>query len=72
MKTATRTTYGETQTFTTEGDPTGIDDITIDTPAATPTVMGYYDLSGRKSDTPHHGVNIVHYSDGTACKVIMK
>lgn len=72
VKTATRTTYGETQTFTTEGDPTGIDDITIDTPAAMPTVTGYYDLSGRKSDTPHHGVNIVRYSDGTARKVIMK
>ena len=72
VKTATRTTYGETQTFTTEGDPTGIDDITIDTPAAMPTVTGYYDLSGRKSDTPHHGVNIVRYSDGSARKVIMK
>ena len=72
VKTATRTTYGETQTFTTEGDPTGIDDITIDTPAAMPTVTGYYDLSGRKSDTPHHGVNIVRYSDGAARKVIMK
>lgn len=72
VKTATRTTYGEKQTFTTEGDPTGIDDITIDTPAAMPTVTGYYDLGGRKSDTPHHGVNIVRYSDGTARKVIMK
>lgn len=72
VKTATRTTYGETQTFTTEGDPTGIDDISIDTPAAMPTITGYYDLSGRKSDTPHHGVNIVRYSDGTARKVIMK
>lgn len=32
----------------------------------------YYDMSGRKSATPHHGVNIVRYSDGTTRKVIMK
>lgn len=32
----------------------------------------YYDMRGRKSATPHHGVNIVRHPDGTTHKVIMK
>lgn len=71
VRTATGTVYGEEQTFTTEADLTGIDYIVTEE-AATPTVTGYYDMLGRKSATPHHGVNIVRYSNGTTRKVFMK
>lgn len=71
VKTATGTVYGEEQTFTTEADLTGIDYIVTEE-AAAPTVTGYYDMLGRKSATPHHGVNIVRYSNGTTRKVFMK
>ncbi len=71
VKTATGTTYGEELTFTTLDVPTGVGAVEAATPDA-PTVIGYYDLSGRKSATPHRGVNIVRYSDGTARKMIVK
>ena len=71
VRTAAGTTYGEEQTFTTQEDPTGIGYINTGA-AEAPTVTGYYDLSGRLSSTPHRGVNIVRYSDGTTRKVIMK
>lgn len=32
----------------------------------------YYDMNGRKSATPHRGVNIVRHPDGTTHKVILK
>lgn len=32
----------------------------------------YYDLSGRRSATPHRGVNIVRSSNGTTRKIMMK
>lgn len=48
----------------------GIDNIM--TEKADTTVAGYYDMLGRKSATPHRGVNIVRYSDGTTRKVFMK
>ena len=32
----------------------------------------YYDINGRRSATPHLGVNIVRYSDGSARKVFIK
>ena len=71
VKTATGTTYGEELTFTTLDAPTGVGVVETATPDA-PTVIGYYDLSGRKSATPHRGVNIVRYSDGTARKMLVK
>lgn len=71
VKTATGTVYGEEQTFTTEADLTGIDYIVTEE-AIAPTVIGYYDMLGRKSATPHRGVNIVRYSNGTTRKVFMK
>lgn len=72
VRTAAGTTYGEEQTFTTQDGPTGIGGIDNAGTTETPIVMGYYDLSGRLSSTPHRGVNIVRYSDGTTRKVIMK
>lgn len=71
VKTATGTTYGEKQTFTTLEDLTGINSVGY-APESAPTVTGYYDLSGRKSATPHRGVNIVRYSDGTTRKIFAK
>ncbi len=71
VKTATSTTYGEEQTFTTLEDLTGINSVGY-APESAPTVTGYYDLSGRKSATPHRGVNIVRYSDGTTRKIFAK
>lgn len=71
VKTASGTAYGEEQTFTTLEDPTGIGSVGT-APVAVPVVTGYYDLSGRKSATPHRGVNIVRYSDGTTRKIFVK
>lgn len=36
------------------------------------TVIGYYDIQGRKMANPSKGINIVKYSDGTAEKVLLK
>lgn len=70
VKTVNGTTYGEEQTFTTDFDVTGIAGVEAD--AEAPTVEGYYDMSGRKIDTPKRGVNIIRYTDGTARKVFVK
>ena len=65
------TTYGEEQAFTTMAGPTGI--YSAETEKAEPTIMGYYDLGGRKLNGPAHGaVTIVRYSDGSARKVLIK
>lgn len=69
VRTATGTTYGKEQTFTTEV-ATGIDTIESDTTA--PTVIGYYDLNGRKRNEPTKGLNIIRHSDGSARKVLVK
>ncbi|MGM9859289.1 MAG: hypothetical protein ACI31C_00885 [Muribaculaceae bacterium] len=63
------TTYGEEQTFTTEGEA-GIGSIGVDSPER--EVIGYYDLSGRRYEEPQRGLNIVVYSDGSTEKVIIK
>ena len=71
VKTISGTTYGEEQTFTTETTGhTGI----IDKPAekGTPTISSYYDLCGRKLDTPQQGICIVRYSDGTTRKILIR
>ena len=70
VKTVNGTTYGEEQTFTTGFDVTGIAGVEAD--AEAPTVEGYYDMSGRKIDTPKRGVNIIRYTDGTTRKVFVK
>ena len=36
------------------------------------TVIGYYDIQGRKMVNPSKGINIIRYSDGTAEKVFLK
>lgn len=70
VKTVAGTTYGEEQTFTTMQGATGIS--TVETEDGEPTIVGYYDIGGRKLNEPQHGINIVKYSDGTARKVLVK
>lgn len=70
VKTVSGTTYGEEQEFTTVQGPTGIDNVEQGTTGT--TVEGYYDLSGRKIETLHRGVNIIRYSDGFTRKVLVK
>ena len=47
---------------------TGIRDVAADTTE----VECYYDLQGRRYDTPVSGVNIVRHTDGTATKLLVK
>lgn len=62
-------TYGEEQTFTTES-VSGIYDVEYVQPEV--TVVGYYDIMGRRYDKPIHGINIVVYSDGTTKKAVYR
>ncbi|MBO5180602.1 MAG: leucine-rich repeat domain-containing protein, partial [Paraprevotella sp.] len=71
VKTSSGITYGEEQTFTTQGDPTGIGFVSPDAPT-TPIVEGYYDLNGRKFETPQRGINIIRYSNGTTRKIVVR
>lgn len=48
---------------------TGIDDIAV---FGKPTVTARYDSTGRKIASPVKGLNIIHYSDGTIRKVMVK
>jgi len=69
VTTASGTTYGEEQTFTTAED-SGVEDVSAD--ATEPEITGYYDITGRRHDEPLRGLNIVLYSDGSTRKVIMR
>lgn len=68
--TASCTIYGKEVTFVTCGRATGIDCVVDETFA--PTVVGCYDLQGRRHATLQKGINIVRYSDGSVRKVLMK
>lgn len=70
VKTTAGTTYGEEQQFTTSV-PSGIF-VVPEAETATPTVIGYYDLSGRRYAEPRKGLNILRYSDGSSRKVFVK
>ena len=50
--------------------PTGIEE--LDTDKTTPTIVGYYDLSGRPINGMQRGAVILRYSDGTTRKVMVK
>lgn len=52
-----------------KADEDAIWDVNANTDEPNPV---YYDTNGRKSDRPHHGINIIRYSDGTTRKVIMR
>lgn len=70
-ETAAGTIYGAEQSFTTEGTAPGENSVwELESEGNLPTVTGYYDMVGVKSATPHKGMNIVVYSDGTSKKMI--
>lgn len=69
VRTTGGTTYGEEQAFTTK-TPTGID--YMETDEVAPTIVGYYDLSGRKLAGKQRGLFIERYSDGSSRKVMVK
>lgn len=50
-------------------DVSAIESITSDSDA---TIVGYYDILGRKLNEPADGINIVRMSDGTAKKVVIE
>ena len=50
--------------------PTGIEG--LETDKTTPTIVGYYDLSGRPIKGKQRGAVILRYSDGTSRKVMVK
>jgi hypothetical protein len=47
----------------------GIDEVVT---AADAVPVEYYDIMGRRYDTPHQGINIVKMSDGTTKKILVK
>lgn len=53
-----------------EAQPTGIE--TINNNSNSISVIGYYDLNGRKLTAPQKGLNIIHYSDGSVQKIICR
>ena len=48
--------------------PTGIEEVETDKTA--PTIVGYYDLNGKRINGKQRGAVIVRYSDGTTRKVL--
>lgn len=68
------TFYGQPQTFYSGDDPDAIDEIHEDSPSSVPSTIlpGYYDLNGRRVDSPTHGIYILRLEDGTARKILKK
>ena len=50
--------------------PTGIEE--LETDKTSPSIVGYYDLSGRPINGKQRGAVILRYSDGTSRKVLVK
>ena len=50
--------------------PTGIEE--LETDKTTPTIVGCYDLGGRKLAGKQRGAVILRYSDGSSRKVMVK
>ena len=50
--------------------PTGIEE--LETDKTTPTIVGYYDLSGRPINGKQRGAVILRYSDGSSRKMMVK
>lgn len=69
VETSSGLTYGEEMSFETPVVD-GIEDVAVEDAEA--TVVGYYDLNGRRYDTLQRGFNIVVYSDGRTKKVMGK
>ena len=63
------TFFGEVQTFSTNVDPDGIDDVKASEESVE---IARYDLQGHRISKPQKGINIIRYSDGTSRKVLIK
>ena len=50
--------------------PTGIEE--VETDKTVPTIVGCYDLNGKRINGKQRGAVIVRYSDGTARKALLK
>lgn len=48
----------------------GVDGVSVD--AGEPEIVGYYNLQGVFSETPHQGMNIIVYSNGKTEKRIIR
>lgn len=68
VQTSSGYTYGEEQSFET-ATITAIDNIAEDKEVY---IIGYYDLTGKRYESPQNGFNIILYSDGTTKKVLIK
>lgn len=67
VKTSAGFVYDDEISFTTPN----LDGITITEAEAEPvSIIGYFDLMGRKYNEPVRGINIVVYSNGTAKKIV--
>lgn len=66
------TFYGETRTFSTGDNTTGIDDVVSILNNEKNTAKGIYNINGRKLPTLQHGINIIIGEDGTRRKIYMK
>ena len=63
------TFYGEQQTFKTESNTEGVDDIQYK-PKAVEEMR--FDLQGHRLDAPKKGLNLIRMSDGTTKKAVVK
>lgn len=59
-------------TFSDKKTPTGISTVQGSESRATSREVYVYDPQGRKLNSPKRGVNIIHMTDGTVKKVIIK
>lgn len=66
------TFYGETRTFSTGSNTTGIENVVSIPNKVNNTTKGIYDISGRKLPALQHGINIVISEDGTRRKIYKK
>ena len=66
------TFYGETRTFSTGSNTTGIENVVSIPNKLNNTTKGIYDISGRKLPALQHGINIVISEDGTRRKIYKK
>ena len=62
------TFYGEIQVFHIGQDMSGINDVLADAP----TIIARYNMKGQRITEPQRGINILHMSDGTTRKVLVK
>jgi hypothetical protein len=63
------TFYGDMRQFSTGVNPAGIEESVADKAVAIP--VAYYDLNGRRLQTPQSGLVIARMSDGTTRKMIV-